>query len=77
MDRYPVFLKPDRGQGAQRAEIAIDRAELEMLRTGIPTASYLSFFLGVSSPLTAFPTGSAAFFMRGAGNVNESAMELR
>jgi hypothetical protein len=46
VDHYPVFLKPDRGQGAQRAEIAIDRAELEMLLHRDPDRIIFEFLPG-------------------------------
>jgi carbamoyl-phosphate synthase large subunit len=46
VDRYPVFLKPDRGQGAHRTEIAVDRAELEMLLHRDPDRIIFEFLPG-------------------------------
>lgn len=46
VDRYPVFIKPDRGQGAQRAEIAANRVELEMLLHRDPDRIIFEFLPG-------------------------------
>jgi hypothetical protein len=46
VDRYPVFLKPDRGQGAQRTDIAADRSELERLLHRDPDRIILEFLPG-------------------------------
>jgi carbamoyl-phosphate synthase large subunit len=46
VDAYPVFVKPDRGQGAQRTNIATDRSELEMLLDRDPDLIILEFLPG-------------------------------
>jgi len=46
VDRYPVFLKPDRGQGGQRTDIATDQPELEMLLRRDPERIICEFLPG-------------------------------
>lgn len=46
VDLYPVFVKPDRGQGSQRSEIATDRPELEMLLRKDPDRMIFEFLPG-------------------------------
>lgn len=46
IDAYPVFVKPDRGQGAQRTDVATNRAELEMLLHRDPDRIVLEFLPG-------------------------------
>jgi carbamoyl-phosphate synthase large subunit len=46
VDRYPVFVKPDRGQGAQGASRANNRPELDALLAADPTRIILEYLPG-------------------------------
>jgi carbamoyl-phosphate synthase large subunit len=46
VDRFPVFIKPDKGQGSQNTYLVHDRKELELVMDKDPTALVLEYLPG-------------------------------
>jgi hypothetical protein len=66
VETFPVFVKPDRGQGSQGAAVARDRAELELLLRQDPTRLVLEHLAGAEFTVDCFSDRERGLLFTGA-----------
>ena len=54
VDRFPVFVKPDKGQGSQNTHLVHDRKQLEVVLHQLPTALVLEYLPGEEYTIDCF-----------------------
>lgn len=54
VDRYPVFVKPDRGQGSQNTFVAADRGKLEAILEAYPASIIVEHLPGTEYTIDCF-----------------------
>ena len=74
VDRFPVFVKPDKGQGSQNTHLVHDRKQLEVVLHQLPTALVLEYLPGEEYTIDCFSHRDQGRYFALGGNACEFEM---